>query len=61
MAKNISIINGFYTFDAVNKEKQINITLSVPGYHNIYNALSTIAISDFYGISLENIKIVNKK
>lgn len=56
MAKNIKIVDGFYTFDAVNPEKSINIALSVPGYHNVYNALSTIAISDFYGISLKNIQ-----
>lgn len=56
MAKNIKIVDGFYTFDAVNPRKSINITLSVPGYHNVYNALSTIAISDFYCISLENIQ-----
>lgn len=51
MAKNIEIVDGFYKFDAVNKEKTITIQLSVPGYHNIYNALSTIAISDFYNVS----------
>ena len=56
MAKNIKIVDGFYTFDAISKNKSINISLSVPGYHNIYNALSTIAISDFYNISLESIK-----
>lgn len=56
MAKNIKIVDGFYTFDAVNKEKSINIALSVPGYHNILNALSAIAISDFYGISLESVQ-----
>lgn len=56
MAKNINIVQGFYTFDAVNKEKQVNISLSVPGYHNIYNALSAIAISDFYSMPLESIK-----
>lgn len=56
MAKNIRIVDGFYTFDAVNKEKFIAISLSVPGYHNVYNALANIAMSDFYGISLEDIQ-----
>ena len=56
MAKNIKIVDGFYTFDAVNQEKSINIALSVPGYHNVYNALANIAISYFYDISLEDIK-----
>ena len=56
MAKNIKIIDGFYTFDAINKEKSVTISLSVPGFHNVYNALANIAMSDFYGISLEDIR-----
>lgn len=51
MAKNIELIDGFYTFDAINKENTIKISLSVPGYHNIYNALATIAISYYYKVS----------
>lgn len=54
-AKNIKLENGFYTFDAENKNEKIKINLKVPGYHHIYNALATIAVSRFYGISLENI------
>ncbi len=52
-AENIHDENGLYSFDAVNKNHTINIKLNVPGYHNIYNALSTIAISDYYKISLD--------
>ena len=56
MAKNIEILDGFYTFDAVNKNKNIHIKLNVPGYHNIYNALSVIALADFYKIQTEAIQ-----
>lgn len=56
MAKNIKLVDGFYTFDAVNKDNTVNISLSVPGYHNILNALSSIAISHFYGITFEDIQ-----
>lgn len=55
VAKNITLENGFYIFDAENKDKKIKISLKVPGYHHIYNALATIAISDFYKIDLETI------
>lgn len=54
-AKNIKLENGFYTFDAIGKNTSIKIHLKVPGYHHIYNALATIAISHFYGISLNDI------
>lgn len=56
MAKNIKLIDGFYSFDAINKEKSIKISLSVPGYHNIYNALATIAMSSYYQVSDEDIQ-----
>ncbi len=57
MAENIKLENGFYTFDAKSKDAEIKIRLKVPGYHHIYNALSTIAVSHFYGIDLKNIAV----
>ncbi len=57
MAKNISLVDGFYEFDAVSKEETISIGLRVPGYHNIYNALATIALCKFY--QLDNFAIQN--
>lgn len=57
MAENIKLENGFYTFDAKSKDAEIKIHLKVPGYHHIYNALSTIAISHFYGIDLKYIAV----
>ena len=56
MAKNIRLENGFYAFDAVSGDKSVPIKLSVPGYHNIYNALATIALASHYNIKLDTIK-----
>lgn len=56
MAKNIKLENGFYTFEATSNNESVFIKLNVPGYHNIYNALATIAISRYYNIDLNTIK-----
>ena len=53
-AKSIKLQNGFYSFDAVNKEKTISLTLHVPGYHHIYNALATIALCHYYHLTDTN-------
>ena len=46
MAKNIKYKNNNTFFDVwINNKKEFNINLKVPGLHNIYNALSAIAIS----------------
>lgn len=57
-AKDISFNEfGHGNFTAVLKDgREINIALSVPGIHNVYNALSVIAVSDFMGISEKDIK-----
>lgn len=58
VAENITLNDdGFYVFDAINtlNNGRLNITLHVPGYHHIYNALATIAVSKFYGIDDESI------
>ena len=57
-AVNISFDNdGFAEFDVYSKNKFYGkIKLSVAGTHNILNALSCIALCDYYGISYENIK-----
>lgn len=54
IAENISINEkGGYSFNAKNTKtgKSLDIHLSVPGYHHIYNALSAILVSEEYGIS----------
>ena len=38
-----------------NNEKVCEITLGVPGLHNVYNSLAAIAVSEHLGISLETI------
>lgn len=44
--------DGFYEFDAIFNGMKYPISLSVPGYHHIYNALSTIAVGIAYGIEI---------
>lgn len=55
-AENIEEINGAYTrFDAVHKgEKLGTVSLSVPGNHNILNALASIACALYSGADFKN-------
>ncbi len=57
-AVNISFDNdGFSEFDVYSKEKFYGkIKLSVPGMHNVLNALGCIALCDYYGIDYETIR-----
>lgn len=49
--------NGFPEFDVYAKgEFYGRIKLSIPGMHNVLNALSCIALCDYYGIGLDSIK-----
>lgn len=48
--------NGGYSFIATNGTISIDITLNVPGYHNIYNALAAIAVTISYNVSEDSIK-----
>ena len=59
IAKNIEFDeDGFARFEVYkNQEFFVDIKLSVPGKHNILNALATIAMSDYYGIDKNVIKI----
>ena len=58
IAKNITFDeNGFPKFDVYyNKEFFEEFKLSVPGRHNVLNALGTIALSHNYGLSKKDIK-----
>ncbi len=51
-AENLCCRRGFYTFDAVYKGTPLikNITMSVPGLHNVSNALSAILVAHIKGI-----------
>ncbi len=59
VAKNIKFDeDGFAEFEVYkNQEYFENIKLSVPGKHNVLNALATIAMSDYYGIDKNVIKL----
>ncbi|MEN8857890.1 MAG: UDP-N-acetylmuramate--L-alanine ligase [Flavobacteriaceae bacterium] len=55
--KNLLIKKGNYIFDVKTPTNTINeIVFSLPGKHNIMNALAALAMADCYGIPLENIK-----
>ena len=56
-AKNISEKNQIYSFDlCVCGKYKTRINLSVPGKHNIYNALASICVALKYKISVKTIK-----
>jgi UDP-N-acetylmuramate--alanine ligase len=56
-AFNIKIESGKYIFDVKTPLTEIqNIEFSLPGRHNVMNALAALAMADVYGVSLENIK-----
>lgn len=45
--------NGYYSFTLQHKEQKIPVTLSVPGVHNVGNAVAALAAADLNGVSLE--------
>lgn len=63
LAKNISYNkDGFAIFDVYHNGTFLDtIELSVPGRHNILNALACITVCSNYGIDIETIKIAIKK
>lgn len=53
-AVNVECIDGRYAFDVVaDGEMYCHIRLSVTGYHNIYNALATVAVCRLCGLDRE--------
>ena len=55
--KNITISKGNYMFDVKTPKGKIkNIEFSLPGKHNLMNALAAFAMADSYGIPVESIK-----
>ncbi len=63
VAKNIKFNeDGFASFDVYNNGKLLdNIQLSVPGIHNVLNALACISLCTQYDISINTIKIALSK
>lgn len=54
IAKDIKLNpNGCYSYVASNGTENLNVTLSVVGYHNIYNSLCSIATAKLYNIDSE--------
>lgn len=62
-AKNIIFNNdGFPEFDVYkNNEFFCNIKLSVPGSHNVLNALACISLCDYYGIDKKDLQVALNK
>ena len=57
VAKNIVQNRGLYSFDVIANGKYFcHISLSVSGYHNVYNALATAAAAKISGLSPEDIE-----
>lgn len=52
-AENIRIIKGKAEFDAVYGEKRVPVSLSMPGKHNVLNALAALAACELSGASME--------
>ena len=63
MAKNIRFNDdGYASFDVYFGDELLgDISLSVPGEHNVSNALAAISLSYMYGISFDDIKSGLKK
>lgn len=56
-AFNLKIVNGQYVFDVKTTTETIeSINFSLPGKHNVMNALAALAMANVYGVSLKNIK-----
>ncbi|MBQ3927224.1 MAG: UDP-N-acetylmuramate--L-alanine ligase [Clostridia bacterium] len=55
-ARHISYRNGFPDFDVLKGETPYgHLTLRIPGYHNIYNALAAIAVADLKGLDSRDV------
>jgi len=52
-AENIHIVEGRAEFDAVYQEKRIPVSLSMPGRHNVLNALAALAACELSKASME--------
>ena len=57
MATNVRIEGGKYVFNVKTPNGSLeNVVLSLPGRHNVMNALAALAMADQYGVSLNEIK-----
>ena len=57
VASNVRIENGTYVFDVKTPKETIkDVVFSLPGKHNMMNALGALAMANLYGVSLDDIK-----
>ena len=56
-AADVKTVGGYASFRVTRFDEPYieNITLSVPGYHNVYNALANVALGDLLGIPADTI------
>lgn len=52
-AKDIQIVNGKAVFRAVCLEEEVDVTLSMPGLHNVLNAMAALAVCKLYQVPLK--------
>lgn len=53
---NVKVQNGTYVFDVKSpKERVTDVRFSLPGRHNLSNALAAVAMAEQYGLELEDI------
>lgn len=56
-AENLRVENATFVFDALIAKKQLkDVTLQVPGYHNVENAVAAMSVADSMGIAENKIK-----
>lgn len=57
-ASNILCCDGYYEFDLKSKNDQTlaHIKLSIPGFHNVYNALAAFAVASKLGVEFSTIE-----
>lgn len=61
-ARNVTEKEKGYSFTAFKRGKRLgNVTLSVKGYHNVYNALAAIAAADVSGVNVNTESLQNFK
>lgn len=58
MAKNVEFHNGYTTFDVTHNDEMLleNVTIKIPGTHNVYNTLAVIAACNESGVDVNLLK-----
>lgn len=56
MAKDFSYTNASVSFDLITNDYTDNVTVSIPGKYMAYNALGAIAVTRYFGATIDSIK-----